>query len=684
MSASRKTTLYSEIWKASQNSDYEKAVKSCNRLLHEYPEEVTAFESKMVCYIHLSKFQEAIEFMDKNPKLSGGLNFEKSYCYYRLGRLDEAKETLESTEDSLRKKELMSQILYRLESYEKCFDMYKEVIKGSIDDYDNERQTNLAAICACLSLVGSNKQTPNLPVDSYEMAYNGACILAAKGEYAKAEVLLTKAEELCVEILKEDGLSDEEIDEELAIIRIQKAFCLQMLGKEKEALSAYLRVLKGKPTDVSLVAVASNNVLCLNRDQNIFESKKRLKAMLSGGAKLNREQKRNMIHNQILFFLHTGQNNQCLEGIQKYMEVYPEATENAGLLKTAIHAKIDGTDQAKKYAEDFIKKNPKSATKIQLGLIQEILREGKRDEAIALLKEMLKNSYDLGIISALVVLYQGSNNIQAAADVLKDAIQYFKRKNDKSVMNMLWRQSAALLMQTGDYAEAVKSLEELLKATPEDMVTLAQTVLACAQFDMAKAQKLSKSLPPPPQDPSLEDLELEGTETLNWLTNPKVVKKPGGKGDVVTPPGSARKSGTSPSSDSSTSDDIVTPVKTKKKKKKKTKLPKNCDPTQDVDPERWLPKYARTGYKPKKVRKARVDVAKGTQGTAGGQDAAFDMSGRVGNGAKASASTTGVPPSPSVGPKSASASKSVPNLQTPKSSSASPTTSGASRSKKKR
>lgn len=46
---------------------------------------------------------------------------------------------------------------------------------------------------------------------------------------------------------------------------------------------------------------------------------------------------------------------------------------------------------------------------------------------------------------------------------------------------MLWRQAAAFRMQQGDYAEAVKSLEELLKASPEDMVTLAQTVLACAQ-----------------------------------------------------------------------------------------------------------------------------------------------------------------------------------------------------------
>ena len=38
------------------------------------------------------------------------------------------------------------------------------------------------------------------------------------------------------------------------------------------------QVLKTKPSDIGLVAVASNNLLTLNKDQNIFDSKKRIKA----------------------------------------------------------------------------------------------------------------------------------------------------------------------------------------------------------------------------------------------------------------------------------------------------------------------------------------------------------------------------------------------------------------------
>jgi signal recognition particle subunit SRP72 len=38
-------------------------------------------------------------------------------------------------------------------------------------------------------------------------------------------------------------------------------------GREKEAQAIYNTVLKTKPTDVALVAVASNNLMTINKDQ---------------------------------------------------------------------------------------------------------------------------------------------------------------------------------------------------------------------------------------------------------------------------------------------------------------------------------------------------------------------------------------------------------------------------------
>lgn len=82
-----------------------------------------------------------------------------------------------------------------------------------------------------------------------------------------------------------------------------------MLGREKEAMGIYSRVLKTKPTDAGLIAVASNNILCINKDQNIFDSKKRIKTIHTEGvlAKLNDLQRQGILINECLFYLYTQQ-----------------------------------------------------------------------------------------------------------------------------------------------------------------------------------------------------------------------------------------------------------------------------------------------------------------------------------------------------------------------------------------
>lgn len=57
--------------------------------------------------------------------------------------------------------------------------------------------------------------------------------------------------------------------------------------------------------------------------------------------------------------------------------------------------------------------------------------------------------------------------------------------------------------------------------------------------------------------------------------------------------------------------------KKKKRKKRPGKLPKNYVIGVTPDPERWLPRYERTGYRRKKDRRVK-EVLKGSQGTATG------------------------------------------------------------------
>ena len=58
--------------------------------------------------------------------------------------------------------------------------------------------------------------------------------------------------------------------------------------------------------------------------------------------------------------------------------------------------------------------------------------------------------------------------------------------------------------------------------------------------------------------------------------------------------------------------------KKRKKRKRKGKLPKNYDPSVPVDPERWLPRHERSGFRKKRDRRNRDAAMKGTQGAAAG------------------------------------------------------------------
>lgn len=158
-------------------------------------------------------------------------------------------------------------------------------------------------------------ERPSLKEDTYELIYNAACQLIAfeslndKNTLVEAEKKLKTAEKMCKEGLEEDGVTEEEIENELGIIRVQLGCCLQLLGREKEAQTLYTAVLKSKPDDIALVAVANNNLVCLNKDQNVFDSKKRMKSATHESLeyKLTSRQRRTITYNQCLLALYTDQ-----------------------------------------------------------------------------------------------------------------------------------------------------------------------------------------------------------------------------------------------------------------------------------------------------------------------------------------------------------------------------------------
>lgn len=614
MAAPTLNSLYLELYKFCQSSTYDKALKSSNKILHSYPEEEKALQCKIVSLLQLSKFEDALQTFEKYAKLSENLTFEKAYCYYRLSNINKALEIInESNDTSIRMKELKAQVLYRLENYEECYKVYKDVIKNTHDEYEDERETNLAAVIANLAATQSKVDAPELRESTYELVYNSACTLIGKGQYLEAEKKLRLAEKLWKEALEED---EEEIYDEIHILKVQQAYCIQMQGREKDSQNIYTSILKEKPQDIGLVAVANNNMAVINRDQNLFDSKKKMKNTLLDELehKLNSRQKKIILMNNCLLALYTNQAVLCSQYCEKLLSKYPEAAETVALIKAVSLSKDNKMSDAVKTLEEYSRKYPAKQLYIRLAAVQLHLNQGDITSAVAALESLEgEDKFRPGIVSALVSLYLASQDRDRASKILEQTVDWYRKtKVNSSDLTTLWRQAADFHLRGGESTVAAKSLEELLKVQPDDKKTLAQLVIAYAQFDARKALSLSKKLPQ--LDPATD---VDVLESSNWVMGAKVIKKVAAKPD--------------PSPGTPTPGTNEAAQKTRKpRKKKKGKLPANFDPSVEPDPERWLPRHERAGYRKKRDRRVRgaepvSTVGKGTQGAATGAQDQFDI-----------------------------------------------------------
>ncbi|XP_042194499.1 signal recognition particle subunit SRP72-like [Callorhinchus milii] len=308
------TALWTEVNRCGQSGDYSRALRSLSKILQDNKDDATALHCKVVCLVQNGNFKEALNVIHTHTKVltSDLIAFEKAYCEYRLNRVENALKTIESVEKHSDKlKELYGQVLYRLERYEECLSVYRDLIRNSQDDYEEERKTNLSAVVAALSTwENSSPEDLGLPETSYELCYNAACTLIGEGKLAKAMKKLQEAEELCRQSFSEDtDMTDEDIDAELAIIHAQMAYVMQLQGRTDEALQLYNQVIKLKPSDVGLLAVTANNIITLNKDQNVFDSKKKVKLTNTEGVehKLTKKQLQTVEINKALLAMHTNQ-----------------------------------------------------------------------------------------------------------------------------------------------------------------------------------------------------------------------------------------------------------------------------------------------------------------------------------------------------------------------------------------
>ncbi|GLD70521.1 signal recognition particle subunit SRP72 [Lates japonicus] len=620
-------SLWTEVNRCGQNGDYTRALKALTKILHENRDDVTALHCKIVCLVQNGSFKEALNVMNTHSKVLGSeVVFEKAYCEYRLNRVESALKTIEGAPEQTDKlKELYGQVLYRLERYDECKSVYTDLIRNSQDEYEEERKTNLAAVVAAMS---QWEKAPlddlGLPESTYELCYNAACTLIGQGQLTEALNKLRQAEELCrVSLADDSDVTEEDIESELAVIHSQMAYVMQLQGRTDEALQLYNQVIKLKPSDVGLLAVTANNIITINKDQNVFDSKKKVKLTNAEGVeyKLAKKQLQAIDFNKALLAMYTNQADQCRKlssSLQSQNPGHPRPV----LIQVAQLCREKQHSRAIELLQQFSDQHPESASGIKLTMAQLYLVQGHVTKACDVLRSIEEFKHKSGMVSALVTMYSHEEDIDGAIDVFKQAIEHYQSEQPGSAAHLaLVREAANFKLKYGRKKEAISDLEQLWN--------------------------LSKHLPS--ADTMSFNVDVDELENSHGAT---YVRKKAAK---VTGENLPKEQGQGE-------------IK-KKKKKKKGKLPKNYDPKATPDPERWLPMRERTYYRGKKKGKKKEQIGKGTQGATAGASAELD------------ASKTASSPPTSPRPGSASGSSAAPGSNVVPPRQQKPTASGATRKK---
>ena len=554
-------------------------------------------------------FNDALNFMNKYKKqIEGQLLFEKAYCLYRLHKLDEALKTLRegAVEDEFRFQELEAQILYRMENWTKCADIYGSLRKES-EVNSIERDTNLSAVIAMLGQNDldraqslKNKFGFDSHADSaFEMCYNSACLEIHRGNLKGAEKMLKEAQEICKKTLLEEDFTEEEIDSELAVMNVQLALVYQLNGNTEEALNMYNSILKTKPSDGAMAAVASNNVVVIHKARDVFDSKKKMKVATSVGLenKLTSHQRRVIALNQCLLYFYMNQIEQCRELANSLKSRFPDSDFSTLILASLLYKEkkhVESTELLDSYA----KSHPHACSRVLLTLAQNHLKDGNYETAARLLESIPDLKYRLGVVAMRVALYERLGKIDEACKLLDEALANMEKKAGKlsagSLAHRLLRENAEFRLKHSYYKEAAGFFEKLIRVDGKDKNALAGLIMATSHVNPKAAEQYASQLPAVKSKSNLNTDELE-------RMNVTVTRK-------ETPPKGLQKTEEKVAVDFSK-------IAKKKKKKRKNKPPKDGVMDGKADPERWIPRWERSYYR--KIKKKNMSM-KGSQGASAG------------------------------------------------------------------
>ena len=266
----------------------------------------------------------------------------------------------------------------------------------------------------------------------------------------------------------------------------------------KEAMSCYNTTLKLRPDDPTLITVISNNILALNRDKDVFDSKKKVKVLASeGGArKLTRLQKQKILFNRCMFALQTNQLEQCRE-LASMLKTAHSHSDLSLLAEVALLSCEKKGGAAIELLSNHLKSFPQAGVGVYATLAQFQMAQGNYANVCATLQSVPTFSCHVGVASTVASLRASLGEVGVAVQVLEDMLEYWMRcgQGEEPFLSNLVKQVAKFYLSHGCSEAAAKLLQR--KLDDHDSLDLrALLISAFSQYDPQAAEQASRSLPP--------------------------------------------------------------------------------------------------------------------------------------------------------------------------------------------
>mmetsp|Transcript_4765 Transcript_4765/g.11262 ORF Transcript_4765/g.11262 Transcript_4765/m.11262 type:complete len:650 (+) Transcript_4765:157-2106(+) len=553
---------------------------------------------RIVALIMKEKYKEAIALIVKEPNFEKTYAFELLYCHYQLKQNEKAMKIVSNTSDRSKNKgfwHVQAQLFRRLgkcqeaaEIYEKQFISKKARMSG---DDATEIRANYTACLAESNATKAVKFSESLEQKlwSFALAHNLAASFVEVGRLTRAAEVAKQAEELCKKEIEEEGGDEKEVEAELEGIRMMQAYVHQKEGKAEEAEKLYKDLLGS--SDSVIAACARINLIHLKQGET--DSCQDWARAIGNApfSKLSKVQKSAAQLNHCLVLMKGKRAKEQKQTFEQLKRKFPKSEYPALCYASALFKDggKDGPSRAGEILSEWLSDHP-PATECRIALATLHLTQRNIPSALQALQNLGSElTHQPAVVGTCVRLLRKTGKLEEAGKCLDAAIAFWKEEskdaNSDEVASELRAASAELKARLGDYKAAAEAYEHLAKATGE-VPHLCGVVANAASFDLTMAEKYAKKLP---QLEELEELDLDALEALGATSTSQMDVEGAAEGKEQ---------------------------KTKKKKRKRKKrLPKDYDPNETPDPERWLPKWERSYNKRSRgSRRRNKNQMRGPQG----------------------------------------------------------------------